>query len=112
MRCAASDDGTLLLGSGDDGTASLYDLTSRTRIGDPIRVAASGAVPVDLAGSGAVAAFSGRDLDTAVLWDLEPSSWERAACRLAGRNLTRHEWSTYLGSLGPYRATCPEFPAT
>jgi class 3 adenylate cyclase len=33
-----------------------------------------------------------------------------AACRLAGRNLTRTEWETRLADLGEYRATCPEFP--
>jgi WD40 repeat protein/class 3 adenylate cyclase len=39
-------------------------------------------------------------------WDLRPSSWARAACRIAGRNLTRAEWRQYVGAAG-YRATCP-----
>jgi hypothetical protein len=46
-----------------------------------------------------------------VVWDLQPVSWVPAACQVAGRNLTRTEWQTYLGDLGPYQATCPEFPA-
>jgi hypothetical protein len=27
---------------------------------------------------------------------------------MAGRELTESEWSTYLGNLGPRRATCSE----
>ena len=45
------------------------------------------------------------------IWDLEPGHWADAACRLAGRNLTREEWDTNIGDLAPYRATCPAFPA-
>ena len=44
------------------------------------------------------------------VWDLDPSHWVAAACRLAGRNLTRDEWDTYLSDLGSYRSTCPEYP--
>ncbi|HUP85975.1 MAG TPA: protein kinase [Acidimicrobiales bacterium] len=40
-----------------------------------------------------------------VRWDLRPSEWVRAACRLAGRDLTRAEWREYLGDAS-YRRTC------
>jgi hypothetical protein len=33
-----------------------------------------------------------------------------AACRVAGRNLTREEWATNIGTLAPYRTTCPDLP--
>jgi hypothetical protein len=33
-----------------------------------------------------------------------------SACHIAGRNLTRPEWDTYIGDLAPYHATCPEYP--
>ena len=36
--------------------------------------------------------------------------WRAAACAVAGRNLTRDEWATYLGDIATYRATCPQFP--
>lgn len=42
-------------------------------------------------------------------WSLDPIEWERAACRLAGRNLTRGEWQRYIGGLADYRATCDEY---
>src|SRR5947208_11554447 len=29
-------------------------------------------------------------------WDLRPSSWVNAACRLVGRNLTRAEWHPHV----------------
>ena len=38
-----------------------------------------------------------------------PTTWPTAACRMAGRNLTATEWSTYLGDIGPRRPTCPDY---
>jgi hypothetical protein len=38
-------------------------------------------------------------------WDLDLESWRATACRLAGRDLTRAEWTTYLPG-EPYGATC------
>jgi hypothetical protein len=57
----------------------------------------------------------GRELATptaqgTLLWDLNPAHWQAIACRLAGRNLTTAEWSRYLPSGEPYRATCPQWP--
>ena len=46
-----------------------------------------------------------------ILWDLQPEHWVTAACAIAGRNLTKQEWDTYVGDLGAYEATCPEYPA-
>src|SRR5215216_2664613 len=37
------------------------------------------------------------------LWDLDDAHWRDHACTLAGRNLTRAEWSRYLSSVGAYR---------
>jgi hypothetical protein len=45
------------------------------------------------------------------IWDLDPDHWVAAACKIAGRNLTRDEWASNIGDLAPYRATCPDFPA-
>jgi hypothetical protein len=43
------------------------------------------------------------------VWDLDPDHLATAACRMAGRNLTATEWSTYLGDIGPRRPTCPDY---
>ncbi|MCP4697849.1 MAG: protein kinase [Gammaproteobacteria bacterium] len=42
-----------------------------------------------------------------LLWELTPEFAINAACRLAGRNLTRAEWKDYRGDK-PWRITCPE----
>jgi hypothetical protein len=39
--------------------------------------------------------------------ELQPEHWVDAACRVASRNLTRDEWTTYIGNLAPYHETCP-----
>ena len=44
------------------------------------------------------------------VWDLRPDHWVDAACRLAGRNLTRVEWESHIGDLAEYRPLCPQFP--
>ena len=40
-------------------------------------------------------------------WDALPTLWRAQACRVAGRNLTREEWTRYLGD-EPDRATGSE----
>jgi WD40 repeat protein len=47
----------------------------------------------------------------AMLWDVDPAEWRRRACAIAGRNLSREEWTLYLPSGTPYRSTCPDWPA-
>ncbi len=47
---------------------------------------------------------------TTNVWDLDVHHWEQAACRIAGRNLTRAEWHQYLPDQ-PYRRTCPQWAA-
>lgn len=41
---------------------------------------------------------------------MDPDAWARAACQIAGRNLSREEWRRYFAD-EPYRRTCPRFPA-
>ncbi len=95
-----SADGSLLVASAP-GQTQLFDVTSRTPLGGGIETAGSAAVGPD-GRQLAVATTSG-----VALWDLDPAHWVEAACRIAGRNLTRDEWSTYIGDLAPYHETCP-----
>ena len=44
------------------------------------------------------------------IWDLDPTSWIDAACRLAGRNLSAEELATNIGPLAEYRPTCGQYP--
>jgi hypothetical protein len=104
------DEGRRLIVHGGDGALRIYDVASRTQLGDPI----FGAATLDRGSS----AIRGDGLEAAAdtptgidVWDLDPNHWTQAACQLAGRNLTRAEWDQYIGNLAPYRTTCPEHAA-
>jgi len=45
-----------------------------------------------------------------MLWEVDPALWRERACTIAGRNLSREEWTLYLPAGTPYRATCSEWP--
>jgi WD40 repeat protein len=49
------------------------------------------------------------DNNTIILWDIELTSWQARACRMAGRNLTQSEWKQFVTN-EPYQKTCPDFP--
>ena len=101
-----SDDGTVLLTRDNNDVVSLIDLKAGILLGDPIATGGN----LALRGDGLQAATDGPDGKGVVLWDLNPEHWVTAACAIGGRNLTRQEWATYIGDLGDYRATCPEYP--
>jgi WD40 repeat protein len=50
-----------------------------------------------------------REHDGGVLWPTSVEAWERHACAVAGRNLTREEWSRFVTGRS-YAKTCAEFP--
>jgi outer membrane protein assembly factor BamB len=104
-----SADGRLLLVGSANQTISIYDVATRSRLGDPIdtgRPIVSGNAGPVLRPDGNAVAVNGRD--GLAIWNLEPDHLAAAACRLAGRNLTQAEWDAYLGDLGARRATCPD----
>ena len=41
-----------------------------------------------------------------ITWSLRTADWVRAACAVAGRDLTHQEWDALVGSSTPYHATC------
>ena len=103
-RLEFSADDSLMMSSGGDRLARLFDLGSRTQLGDAIQLPREDV--------GATLRPDGRELaaDSAegvALWDLDPANWTQAACRVAGRNLTEEEWLTYVGEIAPYHETCP-----
>jgi hypothetical protein len=107
---SVSGDGRTLTTYDLNETVSVYDLSSGIRLGDPIPVVSEWSFPGGGSFSGAIRA-DGSELAVSVaagvaVWNLRPSSHAEAACSMAGRDLTRDEWSAYLADLGPYRATC------
>jgi WD40 repeat protein len=117
---AGTADGSLLAVSGGDRVAALYDVASGVQLGGPITIASDERSAVRLSVDGRWLAVGGQPtaVDDVVddgrseprgaqIWDLDPASWTRAACRVAGRDLTRDEWAAHIGDLAPYRSTCP-----
>lgn len=99
-----SDDASTLLVASWDQTVSLYDLAGGIRLAEPILADAPEFHAGFLRSDGR--AMLTNSPDGVLLWDLDPAHHAEAACRLAGRDLTRAEWATYLGELGPYEDTC------
>ena len=102
MQLAISPDGRLLAVAATDGTAAVWDLRTRTRLGESFKVA-KGLVPA--------VAFKpdGRlivgELVSAIEWPLDRPTLQRFACRVAGRDFTRAEWEDVLPNQ-PYRRVC------
>jgi WD40 repeat protein len=101
-----SPDGRSFAVSSFDHTVSVWNLDSRTRLGD-VFGPYEGKVPT--------AQFepNGRLLiniaSNAIEWPMDLGSWERFACQVAGRNLTRAEWRNALPSRS-YIRVCPARP--
>jgi WD40 repeat protein/class 3 adenylate cyclase/tRNA A-37 threonylcarbamoyl transferase component Bud32/energy-coupling factor transporter ATP-binding protein EcfA2 len=98
-----SSDGRSVAISSDDHTTSIWDLRTHSRVGNPFgpytdTVPATfftpdGHLVIGLEGS-------------AIEWPVDPRSWERFACQVAGRDLTRAEWHAVLPNR-PYQRVCP-----
>ena len=98
-----SPDGRTLAVSGFEPVASLWDVGTGTQIG-PQLTAGDRRTMIDLSPDGR------RLLEThgngqGAVWDVDPESWERRACDLANRTLTREEWEEFLTGR-PYEPAC------
>jgi len=105
---AFSPDGRTLATTNNNGTVNLWDITSRQQMGRPLTAHTDAAMGSAFVGDGSTLVTSSWD-GSLIFWDLRPSSWETKACALAGRNLTRAEWTQFVR--GDYRRTCPQWPA-
>jgi WD40 repeat protein len=85
-----------------DGTASVWSTASRARLGSTF-----GPYPGDV--PAVQFESNGRLLielpSSAIEWPMDVNTWERFACRAAGRELTRSEWHDLLPNRA-YRAVC------
>ncbi len=102
-----SNDGRVLMAGANDQTVSVYDAHTGIRLGTPLPADAPFIGPGNLRPDGMAVAVNGKA--GIIVWDLDPLNQVDQSCVLAGRNLTRAEWESYLGALGEWRATCPEF---
>jgi WD40 repeat protein len=98
-----SPDGSMLAASGSEGTTALWDVRSGKRIGVPLPGPSSRGVGAsDQTGHTLAIAF---DDGTVLLWDIDPASWRKRACAVAGRHLTPQEWQEFLPDR-PYQPSC------
>jgi WD40 repeat protein/tRNA A-37 threonylcarbamoyl transferase component Bud32 len=96
-------DGSILVVSGFEPTASLWDIATGGRIG-PALTAGSRRAEVHLAPDGRHMLETHGNGQGAV-WDVDPESWDRRACALANRTLTPEEWEEFLPGR-PYEPAC------
>jgi WD40 repeat protein len=87
-----------------DGSLRLWDVATRKLIGAPLLASSTGgSVHFFPDGRHVLATFAN---GTGVVWDVDPAAWKARACSVAGRNLTRAEWTQFLGRRA-YRRVCP-----
>ena len=99
-----SPDGRLLVAGSSDQTTTLLDLRSRKPLGN--------AFPNEQAAITVPTFEPNGDLFINYLsngeeWPMDLRTWERFACQVAGRDLTRAEWKDVLPDR-PYRHVCPQ----
>ena len=99
-----SADGRTLATASADGTVRLWDVEPRTPIGSPLTIEADTFLSAAVSRGGSqLFALSTRD--RGVRFATDPEVWKRHACVVAGRELTRREWSDALAGR-QYRPVC------
>ncbi len=87
-----------------DGIVQAWDLASGRTLGPGWQLPPPIAdVTIDATGTRAAVTTD----DDVVVLDLDPTSWRRQACDLAGRDLRADEWARHVGDGGPVVSSCP-----
>jgi WD40 repeat protein len=99
---AYSPDGSMFAAALGDGSVALWDGRSVQPLGAPVPLAWASALAFS-PDSGSLAAL-GLDGNAAVI-ATDPEVWQRSACEIASRQLTRAEWETFLPGMR-YKPAC------
>jgi WD40 repeat protein len=105
MSLGYSGHGSALVSGELAGSVSLWDGRTGTRMGTVAVDPDGGGVMPRLLPSGRAVVIGSMD-GQVFRWDLPRNHWIDAGCRIAGRDLTRHEWRDVLGDR-TFESTCP-----
>jgi WD40 repeat protein len=104
VQISFSPDGRTMVVSSHDGTTTLWDLRSRAQIGGSFPERPNTFTSPMFEPNGQLLIEYNAD---AAQWPTNVASWERFACQVAGRDLTRAEWHDVLPNR-PYQPVCPQ----
>jgi WD40 repeat protein len=94
---AFSPDGKILASGSWDKSIILWNVRTHQPIGQPLIGHTDIVNSVAFSPNGHTLASGGWD-NRIILWDVSPEAWRKRACDMAGRNLTRAEWTQYIKS--------------
>ena len=104
VAASMSPDGRTLATGSFDGAVVLYDLRTEKPIGAPLPAVANRVAAPAFSPDGAYL-YALTNAGRQYRWDVRLSTWERRACAIAGRTLTRAEWNDVLPGR-EYRPAC------